>query len=136
MRANAAVVFVATSLLACDEGSGDGRTAGNPDAAARADGSSSPSDAAASNVPTRTGGDGLPQAACPPWQIVDSAEPEEPTIVNGVMTVATSAVGENMYFGQGSADFVTPPTFVIEASVRLLSGAASVAHRSPADITF
>ncbi len=83
---------------------------------------------AAGNVP--------PHLACPLWTLVDTANPEDPTVTGGVLTLATSDDSEIQYYFQSGAAVITPPTLIIEAEVKLISGSSSNATRAPIGIGF
>lgn len=65
-------------------------------------------------------GSGLyPDAQCP-WQLVDSAVPETPTLANGVLTLSSSTFLEDMAFQQVTS-LAIPDTFLMAASVKYVS---------------
>jgi len=77
----------------------------------------------------------LPSAACAAWTLVDTAAAKDPVLGAGIVTLATDADGENMYYAQGAGVTVTPATLVVEARVKLVSGTSSAAARGPANVT-
>lgn len=74
----------------------------------------------------------LPNAACTPWTLVDTAAAKNPVLSTGFVTLATDSNAENMYYVQTGADLVTPATLIIDARVRVASGSSSDASRAPA----
>lgn len=79
---------------------------------------------------------GLPDIACPSWTIVDTANPEAPSVSGGVLTVRDDQLAENMYFVQSGAQLIAPPRLIIEARMRYVSGGASTPSRAPAVLAF
>ena len=77
-----------------------------------------------------------PHQACPTWELIDTATPEDPAVGAGVLTLGTSDDAENMYYIQRGADLLTPATLVIEAEMALVSGSSSSAHRGPMSVAF
>lgn len=78
--------------------------------------------------------DGLPDQACVPWTLTDTAAPENPAIVNGHLTLATDVDNETMMYKQEPPALQMPTTtFVIEARVRFVSGMSNDASRSAVD---
>ena len=78
----------------------------------------------------------LPHVACPAWQLIDSAEPEEPGFVASGLRLSTSTNAENLYYAVASDNLSVPSTLVIEARVKLISGSSSTASRAPASFGF
>ena len=76
----------------------------------------------------------LPHEACPPWELADSADPEEPILSGGAAIVESSSDGESMLWIMRPADITPGATVVVEARMRLVSGSASVTNRAPAVI--
>jgi hypothetical protein len=111
---------------------------GSVDAAEPSDAGVDASTDADAQVQTNNGSwstaSGLPSAACTAWTLVDTATAHDPAIASGVMTLATDAVGENMYWLQGATDLITPPVIVVEGRLRLVSGSSTNASRAPATI--
>lgn len=77
----------------------------------------------------------LPTNVCPTWAVDESAA-TDPVITNGVLVIDTTSDGENVYYNHAAGNLAATPTsvVVIEAKVRLISGAAAAAWRSPAGL--
>jgi hypothetical protein len=71
-----------------------------------------------------------------PWVLANTALPAQPTVQNGQLVVETAMDAENMFYTQSRTDltFPFPSTFVLEASVRYVSGSTSHQARAPITI--
>jgi hypothetical protein len=142
------------SLMSACGSDGDSPTRGTLDASTGLDGSGEPNgstsdgdtgagdtatDAAKDSAPitnasTWTVASGLPDTTCTPWMLVDTADPENPVLAAGKLTISTSTDGENVYYRQ--TDIITPAELVIEVRVKLLSGSASTPSRAPVFVSY
>lgn len=61
----------------------------------------------------------FPDAFCP-WTGFDTAAPEDPALAGGILTLATSDFGENVYYEQSNLLSI-PQNFTIAARLRLVS---------------
>jgi hypothetical protein len=77
-----------------------------------------------------------PALVCPPWRLVDSADPEDPALAGGKLVIGTSADGENMFYIQTAPDVEIQYPLVIEARLKRVSGAASTELMAPIVIGF
>ena len=77
---------------------------------------------------------GLPSAACTAWTLVDTSAAKDPVIGGGLMTLATDANTENMYWRQDAADLITPATLVLEFQLRMIAGSSSNTTRAPSNV--
>lgn len=76
--------------------------------------------------------DGIaPDLACPSWTLSDSA-PTDAMLSGGVLRLETSADTESISYGHEMDDIEAGATVVIEARLRVVSGASSTASRAPA----
>ena len=57
-------------------------------------------------------GGGLPDGACPPWNSIDTAAPEDASNIDGALAIATSEFAENIAYSQSLTS--TPNPFVVE----------------------
>jgi VCBS repeat-containing protein len=78
----------------------------------------------------------LPDAVCPTWTLTDTADPENPLLSGGKLTLSTDTQSENMFYAQQGSAISMPSQLVVEARMRLVSGSSSVAQRAPAVIGF
>jgi hypothetical protein len=62
-----------------------------------------------------------PDAAVPQWDLVDSASPENPVLAGGVLSLATNALAERMYYSMdgADADFSGQTSYWLEARLRV-----------------
>jgi hypothetical protein len=82
-----------------------------------------------------TAAGGLPPDAIPsPYGLVDSAEPEDPVLGGGMLTISTSADAAAMYYIQSGAALAPPDPWVIEFEMRHVSGSSSTPLRAPATV--
>ncbi len=77
-----------------------------------------------------------PDAAAPPWTLVDSASPEDPIVADGNLTISTSGDSENMYYTLAPPALMVEFPLVIEARMRFGSGQSSSYLRGPATVFF
>lgn len=70
------------------------------------------------------------------WTLVDTANPEMPVLVNGVLTLSTSQQAESMYYDQRAPLLDTSSPFFIETRVRYVSGSTELPSRAPITILF
>jgi len=78
----------------------------------------------------------LPSEAGLPWQLTDTASPEDPLLGSGVLTLATDPDAELLYFTQAGDAVSIPLDLVVETTLRLLSGSAAAAHRAPVSVSY
>ena len=76
----------------------------------------------------------LPDAIANPYSLNDTADPEDPTLGGGVLTLSTSEDAEIMDYLQSDAQIAPPDPWVIEIEMRHVSGSSSVATRAPVQI--
>lgn len=76
----------------------------------------------------------LPNESDPRWTLHDTAIPEDPVVVAGRLTLATSHDSENMFYIQ--TNIVVPDPLIIEARVRRSSGTTSSDARAPIAVAF
>jgi hypothetical protein len=77
----------------------------------------------------------LPNQASPAWTLVDTANPENPVLENGVLTIGTSAQTELLYYKMDGAAAALPDSgpFWMEATMQYVSGAWNTSWwRAPA----
>lgn len=77
---------------------------------------------------------GLPEAVVPPWTLVDTADPEEPVLGLGELTLSTSLDSEVMYYVMLEPDLEIQFPLVITARMRYVAGSSSNATRGPFQI--
>lgn len=77
-----------------------------------------------------------PDQTTQPWELGDTATPEDPILSGGVLTLGTSAIEENLFYIQSGDSIDMPSMLVIEATVRFVSGSSADASRAPAAINF
>lgn len=82
------------------------------------------------------GVDGLPEASCVPWTLLDTADPEAPVLAAGVLTLADDVDAEVLAYAHGPDVLAMPEELVIEAQVRYGSGSAQGDSRSGAYVGF
>lgn len=71
----------------------------------------------------------LPESPC--WKLIDTANPEQPLVAGGKLTLSSSADAENMFFlWDSKLNF--PAKLVFEARMRRVSGSSSHTARTPA----
>ena len=73
----------------------------------------------------------LPNEIPHAYTFVDQADPEDPVLAGGVLTLATSEDAERMFYIQSGADLDVPDPWVIEFEMRQVSGASSIVQREP-----
>jgi len=80
----------------------------------------------------------FPDEISPPYTLNDTANPEEPVLSGGILTLSTSAdaTGEVMDYIQLAPIVDTSGPFFIEARVRLVSGSSLSSSRAPISIGF
>ena len=78
----------------------------------------------------------FPDEVCPPWTLVNTASPEDPSLSGGKLIISTSTNVENMFYIQSAPDIAAPDPLIIEARVRFVSGSASTPVRAPILIGF
>jgi len=71
----------------------------------------------------------LPTQASPAWTLTDNANPEDPVLLDGVLTIATSAQGETMLYEMEGAAAALPASgpYWMEATMQYVSGNAAAA---------
>lgn len=77
----------------------------------------------------------LPTQASPAWTLTDTANPENPVLLDGVLTIATSAQGETMLYEMEGAAAALPASgpYWMEATMQYVSGAWNTSWwRAPA----
>lgn len=77
----------------------------------------------------------LPTAASPAWTLTDTANPENPVLADGYLTIATSAQSETMLFEMEGAAAALPASgpYWMEATLQYVSGAWNTSWwRAPA----
>jgi len=68
---------------------------------------------------------GLPPNAVPsPYTLVDTADPEDPVVGGGLLTIETSDAAETIYYIQAGASLALPDPWVIEFEMRHVSGSS------------
>ncbi|MBZ0112047.1 MAG: hypothetical protein K8J08_06280 [Thermoanaerobaculia bacterium] len=67
----------------------------------------------------------FPDQGTRPWTLTDTAEPEDPTLGAGALTLATDANAEILYYGQTAEHVAIPSELVIETTLQLVSGSSS-----------
>jgi len=72
--------------------------------------------------------DGVPS----PYTLVDTAEPEDPVVAGGVLTLETSTESETLYYIQSGDMLAIPDPWVIEFEMRHVSGSSATPLRAPA----
>lgn len=75
----------------------------------------------------------LPDALVRPYTLTDTADPEEPVLSSGVLTLSTSEDAETMGYILGEDDLDIPDPWVIEFEMRHVAGTA-VGVRLPSQI--
>lgn len=95
-----------------------------------------PVDAGPTTTSAWTAAAGLPETACVPWVLHDTAEPEGPTIAGGVMTLGDDSDGEAMYYAHPPEALAFPTNLVIEATMRFVSGTSQQTGRTGAAVGF
>jgi hypothetical protein len=78
--------------------------------------------------------EGLPSADCTAWDLSDTADPENPVITGGHLSLATGDDGDFMFYGQTIV--MTPELLVIEARVRVAASASTLPARSAIALMF
>jgi hypothetical protein len=78
----------------------------------------------------------LPDQACPPWSLTDSATPEDPVLAGGHLTIATSADAETIAYGHSGLTLQIPDPLIIEFRARFVSGSQSIDSRAPLTVHF
>lgn len=73
----------------------------------------------------------VPDVACPPWTLSDSA-PTDATLSAGVLRIETASDGESISYGHEMDDIQAGATVVLEARLRVVSGSSSTTSRAPA----
>lgn len=73
---------------------------------------------------------------CQPWVKSDTADPEEPALAGGILTLSTSLTSEGMWYKHSDTMLSMPAQLVIEARLRYVSGFADVSTRAPVLILF
>jgi hypothetical protein len=77
-----------------------------------------------------------PDLLCPTYILVDTADPEDPVLAGGILTISTSTDDHFMFYRQSGSDVTIPDPLVIEMQMRYDSGASYQTHRSPAHMIF
>jgi hypothetical protein len=72
-----------------------------------------------------------PDQIASPWTTIDTANPENPVQAGGILTLATSAVAENLAYLQTEPVVDTGAPFFFEARLRFVSGQSTNAARAP-----
>ena len=78
----------------------------------------------------------LPDDASPAWTLFDGAEPEQPSLADGVLTIETSDDLENIYYIQTEPLLDVTLPFVLETRMRFASGSSTAATRATGFIAF
>ena len=78
----------------------------------------------------------LPSQGTRPWILTDTAEPEEPILDAGVLTLPTDANAEILYYGQTAEHVSIPSELVIETTVQLVSGSSASNDKGSAIVAF
>jgi hypothetical protein len=71
-----------------------------------------------------------------PFTLTDTADPEDPVLSGGTLTLSTSDNAEIMDYVQSGAEVTMPDHLVIEARLRYVSGSTSTNARQPSLIYF
>jgi hypothetical protein len=94
-------------------------------------------DAALTNVAIWRAADGLPDQACAPWTLVDTATPEDPAITSGHLILSTDVGSELINYRQLAPDLMAPSSLMtMDARVRFASGSSTSTARSTAAFGF
>jgi hypothetical protein len=75
-----------------------------------------------------------PDQVCPAWTLVDTAPGADPVLSGGVLTLATAAVAEDMFYLQTDLTAPLPDPIVVEGRLRFVSGSSNLDSRGPAAI--
>ncbi len=78
------------------------------------------------------GASGLfPDQVSPAWTGFDSAEPEQPELDGGVLTLSSSENLEHMYYIQEAPQIDVTLPFALETRMRFVSGSSAASNRAP-----
>lgn len=78
----------------------------------------------------------LPNQISPPYTLFDDANPENPSVAGGILTLSTSENAERIFYSQLAPVVDTSGAFFIEARMRFVSGSTSSPSRAPFSISF
>lgn len=78
----------------------------------------------------------LPDELNSPWEFFETADTEEPTLTSSFVTLSTDDGNELMVYIQRGPEITMPPTLVIEAELRFVSGTGENTAVSPVAIGF
>lgn len=81
------------------------------------------------------GADGLYPGEVPrPHTLFDDADPEDPVLASGVLTLATSENAERVWYGQFGSAIAFPDPWVIDFEMRVVSGSTGSPARGTATV--
>jgi hypothetical protein len=78
----------------------------------------------------------FPDQGTRPWTLTDTAEPEEPLLSAGVLTLATDTDAEIIFYGQTAEHVSIPSDLVIETTLQVVSGSTSSNARGSVIVAF
>ena len=76
----------------------------------------------------------LPSEVSPPFSLVDTASPEQPTLSGGVLTLSGNLIAETMYYIVSGDSIDLPDHLVVDFRMRFVSGNTSEPYRAPAGV--
>ena len=74
--------------------------------------------------------------ACAAWTLFDNANPEDPVLGSGLLTINTSSDTENMFYIQTEPAVDTSGSFFIESRLKYISGSATDPSKTSTNILF
>ena len=77
----------------------------------------------------------LPSAACPPWTLTSIGSPSQ-SLLGDTLTISSAQLLDNIHYGQFDFALTIPSLWVIEFTMRYVSGSTTASNQAPAQIFF
>ncbi len=77
----------------------------------------------------------LPSEACPPWTLTSIGSPSQ-SLLGDTLTISSTQLSDNIHYGQFDLTLAIPSLWVIEFTMRYVSGSTTASNQAPAQIFF
>ncbi len=77
----------------------------------------------------------LPGEACPPWTLTSIGSPSQ-SLLGDTLTISSTQLSDNIHYGQFDLTLAIPSVWVIEFTMRYVSGSTTASNQAPAQIFF